>query len=243
MSTVGQAAAPARPPARRPTAWRRFGASYLDMLFSAFLAWVSCHAFQAHDEWFFVFITIYFIQAVFCRGNLKPTLWEATLGVRYLMSTSNQVVADIKVVNPKLKLNAFLMAAGVVEISLALAVLSLWTVLDQAASWGTVLKEPTSFLYYGGFGILLFLCAASLLSGSRNARWAVPIVHAGLLLDHFVSAAKWLEILPGKEVLWPWAAKAAKIEPGLVASALLFFAAWSLVLAVGTGLSRKYLVQ
>ncbi len=245
MSSVGQAAAPGsgRQPARRPSVWRKIAAAYLDFLFSSFLGWITATAFGAREQWTFLAIAFLLTGVFLCRNFLKPTLGDLFMNIRYLSSSSNQVVADIRVVNPKLRLNPFLLLAGTLETTLAMIALSAWTVLDQAVSWGVLWKGPSSFLYYASCGFLLFLCGAALLCGSRNARWAAPITHAVLLGDLFLSAELWLQTLPGQEILLPWYDKPAPVTREALVAAAVIFAAWSVVLSVGLVFSRKHLVQ
>jgi hypothetical protein len=222
--------------------WRKLGAAYLDFLFACFLGWVGTAAFQAREEWALLAAMLLLAQSFICRAILKPTLGDFFMNIRYLTSSSNQVVADIRVVNPKVKMNGFLFTAGLVETTWALFGLSAWTLFDHSASMGIELASASSFLYYVVFGFLLFLCASSLLSGARSARWAVPATHALILLDQLASGPAWLRALPGHEVLWPWAEKTVHITPEAVSTVLLLFAVWSVALSIGMAFSRRHLV-
>jgi hypothetical protein len=244
MNSVGQAAAPGtgRQPARRPSVWRKLGAAYLDFLFACFLGWVGMASSQAKDEWALLAAALLLAQSFICRAILKPTLGDFFMNIRYLTSSSNQVVADIRVVNPKVKMNGFLLVAGIGETTWAVFGLSAWTLFDHSASLGVELSSASSFLYYVVFGFLMLLSASSLLSGARTARWAVPGAHVVILIDQLVSARLWLHALSDQEVLWPWAEKAVRISPEGVSMFLLLFAVWSVILSIGIAFSRRHLV-
>jgi len=222
--------------------FRKIGASYLDFLFACFLGYVGAVAFQTREDWALYAAILLLLQVFLCRAMLKPTLGDLFMNIRYLTSASNQVVADIRVVNPKVKLNGFLLAAGILETTWAVFGLSAWTLFDQAASFGAVRGGALSFIYYTAFGFLLLLCASSLLSASKASRWAVPGIHALVLSDHLASYGAWQEALKGHAVLWPWADKAVPIATEAVSITLLAFAAFSILLASCIALSRKFLV-
>lgn len=244
MTSMDQATpTPGRQPAQRPSAWRRFGAFYLDVLFASCLGWFLATALTVKDVWPTFMLGLYVVQNFICRGTLRPTLGEKFMGLRYLSSSSNQVVADIQVVNQKVKLNAFLLLAGAVETTWALLALSLWTVLDKAIFLGRVIPNPSAFLFDTLLGILLVVAAGMLLSASRAALWAVPALHALLLAELSRSYAAWLEFVPSQDLLLPWAEKASKLPPAVPEVVLILFTAWSLALAVGIVFSRKYLVN
>lgn len=244
MTTLEQTASPPNhKPARRPSLWRKFGSFYLDLLFASFLGWILCNAFAARENWATVSVILYFIQNMICRGMLKSTMGDFFMGIRYLASSSNEVVADIRVINPKSKLNGFLLFAGIFETTWAILDLSLWTVLDKAVILGHVRENPTAFLYYILLGLVMFVCAALLLCASKNSLWAVPIVHACVLLELFQSAASWINFIPSINITLPWAEKAAQLTSNVPAVFILVFAVWSIVLVAGVFFTRKILVN
>jgi hypothetical protein len=243
VTSIEQAAPNAgRTPAKRPSGWRRLGSLYLDMLFSSFLGWVLATAFTAKPSWPTFALAFYVIQNFFCRGTFKPTLGDAFLGIRYLASASKQVVADIRVVNPKVKVNGFLLVAGVVEITFALIALSLWTAMDKAVFLGRELNNPGAFFYDTVLGLILFGCASQLLSASQNVKWSIPIAHACILLELVQSASKWFALIPTMEGVLPWS-KAAPLNALVPEVVLMAFVLWSVVLMGGVYFSRKILVN
>jgi hypothetical protein len=244
MTTLEQTASPTgHQPARRPSAWRKFGAFYLDLLFASFLGWIVCNAFASRGNWATVSVILYFLQNMICRGTFKPTMGDFFMGIRYLASSSNEVVADIRIINPKSKLNGFLLWAGLFETTWAILGLSLWTFLDRAVFMGRMQENPKAFLYYIVLGLLMFVCAALLLGASQNARWAVPLVHACILLELFQSAAAWINLIPSIEITLPWAEKAAQLASDVPSIFILVFAVWSVVVSVGVFFTRKILVN
>lgn len=234
---------PTRQPAKRPSAWRKLGSFYLDLLFASFLGWIICNAFAARIHWPTVSVGLYLVQSIICRGTLKPTLGDYFMGIRYLASASNQVVADIRVVNSKSKLNGFLLFAGIFETTWAVLGLSLWTVLDKTVLLGKVQDNPIAFLHYTTLGFLMFVSSALLLSTSQNAKWFVPIVHGCILLELFQSAVPWLNLFPTLEINLPWAEKAALLSSNVPATVILVFVVWSLVISIGVAMTRKILVN
>jgi hypothetical protein len=244
MTTLEQTASvppTGRQPAKRPSAWRKFGAFYLDALFATFIGWMLADAFAVRDSWSTITLGLYVLQNFICRGTLKPTVGDFFMGIRYLSSSSNQVVADIRIINPKLKLSGFLLFAGAVETTWAVLSFSLWTFLDKAVFLGHVLENPNSFLFYTIFGFLMFFCATLLLSTSRKAQWTVPIIHGCLLLELIQSATHWLTLIPSVEITLPWAEKAARINGDVTAAFVLAFGFWTLVIMAGVYFSRKNL--
>ncbi len=237
------APATGRVPAKRPSFGRRLGAVYLDLLLSAFLAWVLATAFSIRGEWSTLTFGLYLLQYVVCRGALRPSLGDFFMGIRYLSSSSKQVVADIRVVNPKVPLNGFLLLAGVVEITLAVLSFALWTVMDRSVLLGQTLTLPTAFLWDTCLGFLYFLSAALLLSASRNAVWVVPILHGILVSEAVVSLQAWQRLLAASPILLPGTEQPVALPAGLVETLLIVGLGWTLTLLIGLWFSRKLLAH
>ncbi len=118
----------------RPTVWRQFASKYVDVLICGFISWVVCFTFGWHTYWASMTLFLFFGEWFWCRDRLHPTAGEYCLGIRYLTSSSSQVVADIQVIQAKLKLNGFLLTAGIVEMTLAmLPLFSGWTFLSPSS--------------------------------------------------------------------------------------------------------------
>jgi hypothetical protein len=168
---------------------------YLDFLISAFLAWIVCFTFHWESDWSSMLLVLLVAELFWCRDRLHPTVGEFCLGIRYLTSSSSHVVADIKVVNPKLKLNDFILMAGIVEISLAFFFLCGWTFFNQVVFLTMAFGAPLSMVYWVLGGLLFFVCGASFLSASKNTTWIVPLAHVWFCLDLFKSADGWVKII------------------------------------------------
>ncbi|MGH7740114.1 MAG: hypothetical protein ACREL1_08215 [bacterium] len=194
MSASATASPRGREPIVKPSVFRRLAGLYLDALIASFFSWLICFTFSWQREWNSMALVLLVAELFWCRDRLRTTVGEFCLGIRYLTSSSSHVVADIKIVNPKLKLNDFILIAGVAEISLAFVFFSGWTFLNQIAlfnwSWG----PPFSFIYWILIGLFFFACGASFLSGSKNTIWIVPAVHLWLILDLLKSAQAWTRI-------------------------------------------------
>src|SRR5689334_11172946 len=109
---------PSRKPTPRPSAWRQLAAIYVDCLICAFVGWVVCFTFAWQGYWSSLALFLWIGEFMWCRNQLHPTAGEFCLGIRYLTSSSSQVVADIQVIHPKLKMNGFLLTAGIMELTL-----------------------------------------------------------------------------------------------------------------------------
>jgi hypothetical protein len=166
------------------------------------------------------------------------------MGIRYLTSSSSQVVADIQVIHSKLKLNGALLTAGVVELTLAIAFLSGWTFLGKAVVWGFEVGPPASLGYWAISGLAFFICSGYILSGSKNSIWAVPVIHVCFIMEFFKSYSIWESIFKHEMVYTPWVATAvvslAKSQPFYFLGA---FDLWAVFL-IGTLFSfRRHLVN
>jgi hypothetical protein len=178
-------------------------------------------------------------ETLWCRDRLRPTAGEFCLGIRYLTSSSSQVVADIQVLHSKLKLNGFLVAAGVVELTLAVLLLSGWTFLGKAAALGWVLPAPLSMVYWALMGIGCFTCGGLILGASRQALWAVPAIHAIMAADLRWSQGAWGNVLREDVLLTGGSGSWGAVAPFLWQAFLL----WGIIAAAGLALSRKHLTQ
>lgn len=167
-----------------------------------------------------------------------PTSGEFFLGIRYLTSSSSQVVADIQVIQAKLKLNSYLIAGGIVDLTLAFCFFSGWTFFPNAVAFGYSFDPSLSVVYWALSGLGFFLCAGYLLGGSKMAFVIVPIVHAVFCADFFLSQSHWVELLQGfTPVFFPVLLK------NLPLPFYEIFAAWSLYVTGALALSRKHMIN
>ncbi len=184
-----------RKQATRPTVWRILAGYYVDFLICGFLSWIVCFTFGWQSDWATLALFLFFGQAFWCRDRLQPTAGEFCVGIRYLTSASSQVVADIKVVHGKLKLNGFLLFAGITELTLAMLFFSGWTFLTKAVFFGLTFGPPLSVVYWALTGFAFFLCCGYFLSASKLAFLVVPGVHLLFLADLWVSRQAWGALL------------------------------------------------
>jgi hypothetical protein len=168
---------------------------YVDFLLCGFIAWMVCFTFGWQAYWLSFMLPLWLGEWMLCRDRLTPTAGEYCVGIRYLTSSSSQVVADIKVVHQKLKLNGLLIGAGVLELTLAIFLFSGWTFFGKAAFFGITFAPPLSVVHWALSGFAFFLCSGYLLSSSKLALWVVPTVHGFFLADFFLSEEAWREIL------------------------------------------------
>ncbi len=228
----------------RPGSIRQLAGYYVDLLFSAFLAWVACFTFNGQAYWLSITLFLWFAEVLWCRDRLIPTAGEFILGIRYMTSSSSHVVADIQVLHPKLVLNAFLVFGGVVDLTLSLMFLSGWTFLGRAVVVGIELPAPWPLVYWVGSGFLFFLAATSLLGGSKNAVWMVPLIHAWFVVDFYQSFRAWTDLVHHELIFTPWISAAmislAKNQSSLI---LGLFSLYSLFLLVTVTFSRRHLVN
>ena len=208
------------------------------------MAWVFCFAFGWQTSWTSLTLFLWVGQWLWCRDRLNPTAGEYCLGIRYLTSSSSQVVADIQVINQKLKLNGFLLTAGVVELTFAILFFCGWTFLTKAVVWGYPIAPPLSLVYWTGIGFLFFICSGYLLSGSKITVWVGPLIHAAACLEFFKSYPTWKELLQ-KDLFYPaWVSESIihliRSQPFFF---LELFALWSLFVAAAILFSRKLLVN
>ena len=244
MTTTTSVTPPPGKKSLRPTVWRILASKYVDVLACGFVSWIVCASFGVPSYWTSLALFLWVGEFIWCRDRLNPTVGEYCLGIRYLTSSSSQVVADIQVIQAKLRLNGYLLTSGVVELTLAIFFLCGWTVLGKAVILGTAFGPPLSLVYWIASGFAFFLCAGHLLSGSKMAFWTVPLVHLVLSLDFFVSYPAWRELLQNDTVFPPWVSEAvihlAKVQSFFF---LELFALWSLFLVLTLIFSRKHLIN
>lgn len=223
----------------RPSLWRLMAGYYVDLLLCGFIAWIICYTFQKQAYWFSTMVFLYICELIWCRDRLNPTTGEYCVGIRYLTSSSSQVVADIKVVHQKLQLNGFLLTAGVVELTLAILFFTGWTFLGKAVLFGQCLLPPLSVAYWALAGFVFFFCGGYLLSGSKMAFWTVPAVHVFFLAEFFLSAPVWRKLIQNE----PLPAGFLHLINSAPFPLLHLFVFWSLFVFGTLAFSRKYLVN
>lgn len=228
----------------RPSTWRVVAAKYVDLLICGFMAWILAFTFGWQSSWATLTLFLFFCEWFWCRDRLNPTAGEYCLGIRYLTSASSQVVADIQVVNNKVKLNGFLILLGVAELTTAILFLCGWTFMSKVAVWNNPFGPPLSLLYWVASGFAFFICAGYLLSGSKNAFWAIPVIHGVFALDFFQSRPLWEDLLKTCVFANPWA-MGAMIHLAQSQFSLLLegFAVWSFFAAGVLIFSRKHLIN
>lgn len=228
-----------RKPTARPTLWRLLASKYVDILICGFIAWIVCYAFGWQTNWPSLSLFLWVGEFIWCRDRLNPTAGEFCLGIRYLTSSSSHVVAEIQVIQAKLKLNGYLLFAGVTELTLAILFFSGWTFFTKVVVWGFLFAGPFSLVYWIVAGLAFFLCSGYLLSGSKNALWVVPVIHLIFLVDFVKSSSDWRSLVDGIWIFMP-IVHLLKDAPfhwvGL-------FGLWSLFLLGVLALSRKHLVN
>ncbi len=208
------------------------------------MAWIVAFTFGWQSSWATLTLFLFFCEWFWCRDRLNPTAGEYCLGIRYLTSASSQVVADIQVVHNKVKLNGFLILLGVVELTTAILFLCGWTFMSKIAVWNIPVESPLSLLYWVVSGFAFFLCAGYVLSGSKNASWAVPIIHTFFALNFFQSRPLWEELLKTSVFANPWAL-GALIHLAQTQFFLLWevFVVWSVFAFGMLVFSRKHLIN
>ncbi len=243
MSTTTTQSQPRKPTAR-PTVWRLLSSKYVDLLICGFVAWLVCFAFGLQS--FFISITtiLWVVEWFWCRDRLIPTVGEYCLGIRYLTSSSSQVVADIQVIHNKLKLNGFLLGAGVVDLSLAILFFCGWTFLGKAVFLGIQVGPPLALVYWIFTGFLFFISSGNLLSGSKQALWVVPAAHLATGIEFFISYPVWKPLLENDLSYPPWVTPAFV---HMIKSQSFFFlevfGVWSLFVVASLVFSRKHLIN
>ena len=233
-----------REPAAKPSALRRLGGLYLDILISSFFGWIVCFTFGWQAYWSSIVLFLLVAELLWCREHLNPTVGEFCVGIRYLTSSSAHVVADIKIINPKFKLNDYILLAGVGEITLSFIFLCGWTFCNQIIVLGMPVGQPFSLVYWVLSGLAFFACGASFLSGSKNTLWTVPPVQLWFVFDFYRSADPWGKLLKADQDYSPWFANAfatfAKL-PGPLWFEL--FCCWSFFAILVVLLSRRQWVN
>lgn len=224
----------------RPSIWRSIASYYVDLLICGFLAWIVCFTFGWQSYWFSLTIFLWVGEVIWCRDRLNPTAGEFCVGIRYLTSSSSQVVADIKVVPNKLKLNGFLLFVGVVELTLAILFFSGWTFMGKAAFFGLSFGPPFSVAYWALVGFAFFLCSGYFLNASKLALWVVPLFHGLFLVDIFLSENVWRGLLQEDPLAAAGVFHFLRSEP---VPMLNLFILWSLFVLGSLAFSRKHLVN
>jgi hypothetical protein len=161
-----------------------------------------------------------------------------------LTSSSSQVVADIQVIHAKLKLNGFLLAAGVVELTLAFAFLTGWTFIEKAVVWGYSFGGPFSLLYWVPMGLAFFVCGGQILSGAKNSLWILLATHLVLGIEFVKSYPVWESFFKEAPSYTPWI---SALLVNLIKSQAIYlpglFLFWTAFAAASLYFSRRHLVN
>ncbi len=233
-----------RQPSARPSTWRLVASWYVDLLICGFLAWVVCFTFGWQSSLTFLTLILWFGETLYCRDRLNPTAGEYCLGIRYLTSSSSQVVADIQIIHKKLVLNAYILIAGVVDLTLAILCFCGWTFFSRSVVCGIIISPPGSLIYWIVAGLALFFCSGSLLSGSKTALWIVPLFHALFFVDFFLSYTVWKQLMMDSMFYTPYVSVAlitlAKTQNHLFLNLIGF---WSAFIVGVVAFSRKHLIN
>jgi hypothetical protein len=242
--TTSTSTNPERKQSLRPTLARVFASKYVDLLISGFIAWLICFTFGWQTNWPITTVFLWVGILFWCRDRLVPTPGEYSLGIRYLTSSSSQVVADIQVIHAKLKLNGFLLTVGVVDLTLAFFFFCGWTFVGKAVVSGFVLDPSYTLFYWAIVGFAFFICSGYLLNGSKLALATVPIVHAVVAVDFYRSYPVWKDLMQNDVFYTPWiwstVVHLAKTQPMIFLEA---YVAWSVFVAAVVYFSRKLLVN
>jgi hypothetical protein len=246
-TTTGTAGAPGsggREPAAKPSASRRLASLYLDVLISGFFSWIVCFTFGWQSYWSSTVLILLVAELLWCRERLNPTVGEFCLGIRYLTSSSAHVVADIKVIHPKFKLNDYVLLAGMGEITLAFIFFCGWTFCDKVIVLGYPVGPPFSLVYWILSGLAFFACGASFLSGSKNTVWTVTPLQLLFVINFYLSADAWVKILKTEQDYSPWLSNVLEAF-GKVPGSLWFelFCCWSVFTILVVFLSRRHWVN
>ena len=243
-TTTTTSSNPERKQTARPSIARVFVSKYVDLLISGFISWLICFTFAWQTNWPTITLFLWVGQLFWCRDRLVPTVGEYCLGIRYLTSSSSQVVADIQVIHAKLKLNGFLLTAGVIELTLAFLFFCGWTFVGKAVVSGFVVDPAYALFYWAMVGFSFFACAGYLLNGSKIAIAVVPTVHGLLAIDFCRSYPVWKDLMQNDLFYTPWVwgllVHLAKTQPMFF---IKFYALWSVFVVLVLYFSRKLLVN
>lgn len=228
----------------RPSVGRLLASKYVDLLLCGFTAWVICATFDWVSYWPSLTLFFWVLEWFWCRDRLNPTAGEYCLGIRYLTSSSSQVVADIQVVHAKLRLNGFILAAGVADLTLAFFFFCGWTLMGKAVLLGFGFGPPLSVFYWALAGSAFLIAGGYLLSGSKRALWVVPLVHAWFLVDFSRSYPVWKGLLESDFFYTALVSnELVQVARTQSCSLLLLFGGWSLFVFGVLFFSRKHLIN
>jgi hypothetical protein len=244
MTEITTSTNPERKQTSRPSMGRIIGSKYVDLLISGFISWLICFTFGWQTTWPTITLFLWVGEMFWCRDRLVPTVGEYCLGIRYLTSSSSQVVADIQVIHAKLKLNSFLLLAGIVELTAAFFFFCGWTFVGKAVVSGVVIDPGYSLFYWALVGFAFFVCSGYLLNGSKLALPVVPVVHGIMAIDFARSYPVWKDLMQNDLFYTPWiwgvVVHLAKSQPMIF---LQVYAFWSVFVVLVLYFSRKLLVN
>jgi hypothetical protein len=244
MTTTTTTTNPERKQTIRPSVGRVIGSKYVDLLIGGFISWLICFTFGWQTNWPTITLFLWVAELFWCRDRLVPTVGEYCLGIRYLTSSSSQVVADIQVVHPKLKLNGFLLTVGVMDLTLAFIFFCGWTFFSKAVVSGFVLDPGYTLFYWALVGFAFFVCSGYLLNGSKLALAVVPAVHGILAVDFYKIYPVWKDLMENNLLYTPWVwatvVHLSKTQPMIF---LQFYILWSVFVVLVLYFSRKLLVN
>ncbi len=227
----------------RPNSLRRFLSIYIDGVLCFFSSWIIANV-SDHFHWVLeLSLVFYLVEIIFCKLQLWTTIGEFCVGIRYLTSSSKQVVADIQIIHPKLMLNPFLIIAGSLEFTFSVLFFSGWTFFHQILLGNYVFSNSISITFWIGEGILFFLSSVYLWSGLKLTIVLIPLIHLFDFLLFLIVLLKWHLIFHANHLSlkrWP---HLLSHYPNIFEIFVIIFGIWSLILILGILISKRQLIN
>lgn len=147
--------------------------------------------------WISAFFLFFLIRAI-GRFAMFPTPGELIGGVRYLTSSSRQVMVDIQVVDLEKTPPPVLAALAGADILLGSFFLCGWAFFPGAALFGEVLSGKSAWFFFAGAGFSFFWAGAEVLCLFPTALKLVPLLHAAWCLEMTLSFPAWRRVFSGE---------------------------------------------
>lgn len=181
----------------RPSRLRLFFVFLFDAAVCLLAAAVLGSVSESRDVfWISTFSLFFFVRAM-GRFTMFPTPGELIGGVRYLTSSSRQVMVDIQVVDLEKTPPPVLAALAGVDILLGFFFLCGWAFLPGAVLFGEVLSGKSTWFFFAGAGFSFFWAGAEVLCLFPSALRLVPLVHAAWCLEMTLSFPAWRRVFNG----------------------------------------------